>query len=107
LAFWGLHAKRQREIERWRVLDYRGKAEHNRKMVRAALAHVPDLERSLAYKQGEGVQDPYPALSAGQCKKMIPSYRALAEYYRQLARTYEHAAAHPWDPAPVEPPKPR
>jgi hypothetical protein len=100
LAFWGLHAKKQREIERWRVLDYSRKAEHNRKMAQVALTYVPELERSIACKLGEEVQDPYPTLSAGQCKKMIPSYRALAEYYRRLARTYDHAAAHPWDRHP-------
>jgi hypothetical protein len=89
------------------VLDYRLKAEHNRKMVLVALRFVADLESSIACKGGDAGPDPYPTVSAEQCEKDIPGYRRLAEYYRQLARTYDRAAEDPWGPAPVEPPRPR
>jgi hypothetical protein len=88
LAFWGLYAQRYRDAERRLVLTYKMKATHNRDMVRVALKYVPELEQSISCKLGDGRRDPYPALSVEQCKRQIPHYYALAEYYRQLADAY-------------------
>ena len=107
LAFWGLYVQRHRDAESRLVLTYKLKATHNRDMVRVALKYVQELKQSIACKLGDEKQDPYPTLSVEQCKRSIPHYHALTDYYRQLSKIYDHAAIHPWDPPPVEPPQPR
>jgi hypothetical protein len=109
VAFWGLHVRRQREAERRLVQKYEHKAQFNEEMVQMLMTgHVQELERSITCKlaPGPGEHDPFPSLSIESSRNFILGFKRQAAYFRQLAKKYEYAASHPWEPVTPDPPRP-